>query len=150
MRFANLYGPFGKGFPEFGFINYFISRAHAGKEITLYGDGSQTRNVMYVEDAVDLLYKSVGKREVFGSLYFAVHREHYTIREIAEEVVSVFGKGTVVKIDWPDLRRRIEVHDVIISGAKLFYKMQWEPQYTLREGLMRTKRILEKERAVRS
>jgi len=55
LRFANLYGPYGKGHPEFGFINYFIWLAANNREITIFGDGSQTRNVMYVEDAADLV-----------------------------------------------------------------------------------------------
>ena len=59
LRFANLYGPYGKGFPEFGFVNYFIALAFLNKEITIYGDGSQNRNVMYVEDATDLIYKCI-------------------------------------------------------------------------------------------
>ena len=43
LRFANLYGPYGKGFPEFGFINYFISLAQAGEEIRIFGDGAEVR-----------------------------------------------------------------------------------------------------------
>ena len=144
LRFANLYGPYGKGYPEFGFINYFISLAQANKEITIYGDGKQTRNVMYVEDAVDLLYQCIFHKKIFGDVYFAVHREHYPIKKIAEEIISVFGRGKIRRIDWPDLKRRIEIDDVIISGAKLFYEIQWEPKYTLREGLMMTKEIIEK------
>ena len=143
LRFANLYGPYGKGYPEFGFINYFISLANADKEITIYGDGKQTRNVMYVEDAVDLLYQCIFHKEIFGDVYFAAHREHYSILEIAKEIVSVFGRGKIVKVDWPDMRRRIEINNVIISGAKLFYEIKWEPKYVLREGLVKTKEIIE-------
>jgi UDP-glucose 4-epimerase len=143
LRFANLYGPYGKGYPEFGFINYFISLANADKEITIYGDGRQTRNVMYVEDAVDLLYQCIFHKEIFGDVYFAAHREHYSVLEIAKEIVSVFGRGKIVKVDWPDMRRRVEINNVIISGAKLFYEIKWEPKYILREGLVKTKEIIE-------
>jgi len=142
LRFANLYGPYGKGFPEFGFINYFISLALADKEITLYGDGAQTRNVMYAEDAAELLYRCIFNREIYGDVYFAVHREHYSVKEIAEEIVSVFGRGRIVHIEWPDVRKRIEIDNVIISGAKLFYELQWMPEYTLRKGLIKTKEII--------
>src|SRR5205085_12189275 len=53
LRFANLYGPYGKGYAEFGFINYFISLAWAGKAVDLFGSGEQTRNVLYAEDAAE-------------------------------------------------------------------------------------------------
>lgn len=143
LRFANIFGPYGKGFPEFGFINYFINLAHQNKEITIYGTGRQIRNIMYVEDACDLLYKSIFQDNIFGDTYFAVHREHYSILEIAKTITSVFKKGKIKKIPWPEVRKKIEIDDVFISGAKLFYKMKWEPRYNLRKGLIKTKQILD-------
>ena len=142
LRFANLYGPYGKGYPEFGFMNYFITLAHNNKDITIYGDGKQVRNVMYVEDAADLLFSCIFHKELFGNIYFAVHKEHYSVMEIAQAIVSVFKRGKIVQVDWPEIRQRIEIDNVIISGAKLFYELKWEPKYSLREGLLRTKEVL--------
>ena len=142
LRFSNVYGPYGKNSPDFGFINYFINRAYNNKEIPIYGSGEQIRNVMYVEDVCELLYKSIFLNTIYGDVYFAVHREHYSILEIAKTIISVFDKGKIKKIPWPDVRRKIEINDVIISGAKLFYKTKWEPKYNLREGLIKTKSVL--------
>lgn len=142
LRFANLYGPYGKSSPEFGFINYFIHLAHQDKEITLYGNGRQMRNVMYVEDAAELLYRCAMKKELFNDVYFAVHRGHYSVYAIAKTIVSVFGSGSIKKVPWPKVRKRIEIDNVYISGAKLFYKIQWEPRYNLKKGLEKTKSIL--------
>ena len=143
LRFANIFGPYGKGFPEFGFINYFIDLAHKDKEITIYGTGKQIRNVMYVEDACDLLYRAISQDNIFGDTYFAVHREHYSILEIAKTITSVFKKGKIKKIPWPEVRKKIEIDNVYISGAKLYSKTKWEPKHNLREGLIKTKEILE-------
>jgi len=143
LRFANLYGPYGKGDAEFGFINYFIWLAANNQEISIFGDGSQTRNVMYVEDAADLLYHCVFNDGLYGNVYFAVHREHYSVLDIANEIVSVFGTGRLSKKRWPRIRKRIEIGDAIISGAKLYYETQWEPKFNLRKGLIRTKRIMD-------
>ena len=142
LRFANLYGPYGKGSSEFGFVNYFINLAARGKNIPIFGRGNQFRNVMYVEDAVDLLYRTAQDKKLFGKMYFAVHREHYSVLQIAKSIVQVFGKGSIVKHKWPDVRRRIEIDDVVISGAKLFYETHWEPKYTLKEGLKKTKEVM--------
>lgn len=142
LRFANLYGQYGKGFPDFGFINYFIWLAGNDQEITIFGDGSQSRNVMYVEDATDLLYTCISHDNLFGDVYFAVHKEHYSVLEIAQEIISVFGKGKIVKEKWPNYRKKIEIGDVIFSGAKLHYETGWEPKHTLREGLLKTKEIM--------
>ncbi len=144
LRFANLYGPYGKGYPEFGFINYFIWLAANNQEISIFGDGSQTRNVMYVEDVTDLLYNCVFHDSLYGDVYFAVHKEHYSVLDIAREIVSVFGTGRLSKKRWPRVRKRIEIGDAIISGAKLYYETQWEPKFNLREGLIKTKQIMER------
>jgi UDP-glucose 4-epimerase len=142
MRFSNLYGQYGKGFSDFGFINYFIWQAAHDQELSVFGDGSQTRNVMYVEDATDLLYKSINFDSLFGDVFFAVHKEHYSVLKIAQEIISVFGKGKLVRKKWPHYRKKIEIGDVIISGAKLHYETSWEPQYSFREGLKKTKKIM--------
>jgi len=144
LRFANLYGPYGKGYPEFGFINYFIWLAANNQEISIFGDGSQTRNVMYVEDAADLLYNCVFHDSLYGDVFFAAHKEHYSVLEIANEIISVFGRGRLAKKRWPRVRKRIEIGDAIISGAKLYYETQWEPKFNLREGLTKTKQIMER------
>jgi len=144
LRFANLYGPYGKGYPEFGFINYFIWLAANNQEISIFGDGSQTRNVMYVEDAADLLYNCVFHDSLYGDVFFAAHKEHYSVLEIANEIISVFGRGRFNKKRWPRIRKRIEIGDAIISGAKLYYETQWEPKFNLREGLTKTKQIMER------
>ena len=144
LRFPNLYGPYGKGYAEFGFVNYFISLAINNQKITIYGDGRQTRNVMYVGDASDLLYQCLSHQEIFGDLYFAVHQKHHSVIEIAREIVSIFGKGKVVKIKWPKVRKRIEIGKVKFSGEKLYNSINWRPKYSLREGLEETKRIMSK------
>lgn len=142
LRFANLYGPYGKASPEFGFINHFIDLASRDKEISLFGNGRQMRNVMYAEDAADLLYRCALKKVIFNNVYFAVHREHYSILNIAKQIVSIFGHGKIKRVPWPDVRKKIEIDNVVISGAKLFYKIKWEPDYNLKRGLMKTKAIM--------
>lgn len=149
LRFANLYGPYGKGYPEFGFINYFITLASNNQEIKIFGDGAQNRNVMYVEDACDLLYACASHEQLFGNVYFAVHREHYSVREIAEAIVKVFGKGRLTSVPWPDVRKRIEIDNVTISADHLNRDMPFEPKFTLRQGLEKTKSIMERKVAAR-
>jgi len=145
LRFANLYGPYGKGSPDFGFINYFIDLASRGQAVPVYGTGKQYRNVMYAEDAADLLYSASREPSVFGDIYFAVHREHYSVLKIAKSVISVFKKGKLKRIPWSDVRKRIEIGDVTISGAKLYYKLRWEPTFTLKTGLEKTKEVFDQQ-----
>jgi len=145
IRFANLFGPYGKGYPEFGFVNYFIALAQQNQEIKIFGDGHQKRNVMYVEDAVDVLWRCVSHPEIFGDIYFAAHHEHHSVMAIANEIISVLGRGKITQVPWPELRKRIEIDDVAISSEKLYSRIGFKPKYDLKTGLMKTKDIFQQE-----
>jgi len=143
LRFANLYGPYGKGFPEFGFVNYFIHLAWAGQEIKVFGSGEQTRNVMYVEDAVKIICHAAQDERLKGEMFFAVHDEHYSVLDIAKTIVKIFGRGTVTHIDWPEDRRRIEIDRVKISASRLRSITGWLPSCSLEQGLKKMREFLE-------
>ena len=143
LRFANLYGSYGKGYPEFGFVNYFIHLAWTDQEIKIFGSGEQTRNVMYVEDVTDILYQAAQDERLIGETYFATHDQHLTVLEIAQKIVEVFGRGKVLHVEWPEERRRIEIERVQISSARLREITGWQPRYTFEQGLFKTKAILE-------
>ena len=143
LRFANLYGPFGKGYCEFGFINYFINLAWEKQRIKIFGNGEQTRNVMFVDDATDILWRAAQEPRLVGETYFASGIQHLTVREIAETIVNVFQRGEVTYVEWPDERRRIEIGDVKLSSDKLNAIISWKPCYDFAAGLRQTKAILE-------
>jgi len=143
LRFANLYGPYGKGYPEFGFVNYFIHLARTGQEIKIFGSGSQTRNVLYAEDAAELLWRVAREPRLIGGSYFATSEEHLSVQEIADTIVSIFQSGKVTNIDWPEERKRIEVEHVTFSSQRLRSIIDWNPQYDLDSGLRRTRSIVE-------
>jgi nucleoside-diphosphate-sugar epimerase len=145
LRFANLYGPYGKGFPEFGFINYFIHLAWANEQIKIFGKGDQTRNVMYVDDATDILWQAAHEPRLVGDAYLATGMEHLSVRQIADTIISVFQRGRVRSVEWPDQRRRIEIGHVKLSSARLRAITNWEPCYDFITGLQKTKAVLANE-----
>ncbi|MDP3993636.1 MAG: NAD-dependent epimerase/dehydratase family protein [bacterium] len=144
LRFPNLYGPLGKNDPAFGFINYFIHQAASDKPIEIWGEGLQTRNVMFIDDVTDMMWHSADYPKLIGETYFAVHDDHHTVREVAEAIVNVFGRGRIDMKPWPDFRKRIEIERVLFSGARLHYHTGWRPKYFLSEGLKLTKQRMEK------
>jgi UDP-glucose 4-epimerase len=142
LRFANLYGPYGKGYSEFGFVNYFIHQAWHGKDITVYGSGQQTRNIMFAEDAAEILYRSAFNPCLYGQMFFAVHDEHLSVLEVAQTIVSVFDRGRVVQVEWPDVRKRFEINEARISSRQLRAITGWKPQYSFAAGLAKVKRVM--------
>jgi UDP-glucose 4-epimerase len=144
LRFANLYGPYGKGSQEFGFINYFIYQAWANEEIKIFGAGSQTRNALYVEDATEVLLRAAMNPRLYGETFFATHDQHLTVLEIAGQIIKVMGRGRLAHVDWPDERRRIEIDRIRFTSARLRSIMDWQPQWSFEQGLQRTRAVMEK------
>ena len=143
LRFANLFGPFGKGYPEFGFINYFIHLARIGQPIKIFGSGAQIRNVLYAEDAADILWIASRQPKLIGQMQFATSDEHLSVSAIARGIVEVFQTGSVEHIEWPDERRRIEIDHVQFSSARLQALTGWKPRHDFLSGLNKTRTIIE-------
>ena len=145
LRFANLYGPYGKGYQEFGFINYFIHQAWNDQEIKIFGTGDQSRNVMYVDDATDILWRAAFEPRLVGESWFATSNHHLTVREIAEKIVKVFQRGRVTHIEWPEERKRIEIDHVVFSSERLRAIVDWTLDTDLEAGLSLIKSVLEQQ-----
>ena len=142
LRFPNLFGPYGKTSPDFGVINYFIGLARDNRPITVYGDGHQKRDVLYIEDATELLVMATREPRLIGTTHFATSHERVSVAGIAEQVDAVFGGAGIEYVTWPEERKRIDVHDVSISSDRLRGVLDWAPRYTLDSGLKRTRAIL--------
>ncbi len=141
LRLSNVFGPRASiHSPEFTFNNYFIGLALQDKKISLFGTGEQKRNVIFVSDAVNALIQASQANNLKGEVLFAVGDSHYSVAEVAENTVKYIGSGGVVYIDWPKNRKLIEIGDAIISNKKIKQLINWEPKYSLEEGLIITKK----------
>ncbi len=140
IRLSNTFGPRACiSSAEFTFNNYFIGLALQGKEVTVFGDGAQKRNVLYVEDAVAAIICALQAEGIEGETFFAVGDEHYSVAEIAEATVKYIGSGRVRYVEWPEDRKSVDVGDAIISNKKIKEAFGWSPQYDLKTGLIKTK-----------
>ncbi|QWV93640.1 NAD(P)-dependent oxidoreductase [Geomonas oryzisoli] len=140
VRLPNVYGPRAAiHSSDFTFNNFFIGVALQGKEITIFGDGRQLRNVLYVGDAADALICAALHEETAGQTYFAVSDEHYSVGDVARATVEHLGSGSTRFVDWPKGRKAIDVGDAVISNAKFKDLTGWRPMVSLPEGLRRTK-----------
>ena len=121
----------------FTFNNFFIGLAVQKKTITVYKPGTQLRNVLYVEDAVEALLAAASSKESAGSTFFAVGGHHYSVKEIAEKTCELIG-GSVQMIDWPKESKAIEIGDAIISNKKIKDVLGWAPKVGFEDGLKLT------------
>ncbi len=140
VRLSNVYGPRATiRSADFTFNNYFVGLALQGSEITVYGEGRQLRNVLFVDDAVEALVAIAAAGDLTrGETYFAVGDDHFSVAQIAEATVRQVGKGAVRHVAWPDDRKATEIGDVVLTNAKLKQTVAWQPRCSLDEGLSRT------------
>jgi UDP-glucuronate decarboxylase len=134
MRIFNTYGP--RMHPNDGrVVSNFIIQALLGRDITVYGDGQQTRSFCYVDDLVEgMIHLMDSPDSVIGPINIGNPAE-FTIRELAELVIAVTGsRSKIVSRPLPadDPRQR---QPDITKARKL---LDWAPRTPLKEGLVRT------------
>ncbi|MBU2749427.1 SDR family oxidoreductase [Acidithiobacillus thiooxidans] len=134
VRIFNTYGP--RMHPNDGrVVSNFIVQALRGDDITIYGDGMQTRSFCYVDDLIEGFVRMMGAaKEVTGPINMGNPGE-FTIKELAETVLNmVGGKSKLVFKPLPSDDPRQRQPD--IGQAKSI--LGWEPQVKLQEGLEKT------------
>ena len=133
-RIFNTYGP--RMHPDDGrVVSNFIVQALKGEDITLYGDGSQTRSFCFVDDLVDGLMRLMDTpRGLTGPVNLGNPGE-FTIRQLAETVVEMTGaRSRLVHRPLPQDDPRQRRPDLARAKAEL----GWEPSTALKDGLVRT------------
>lgn len=139
VRLANNYGPRSNiRSADFGFVNYFIGLGLQNRELTVFGDGGQLRNISFVGDSVEALVLAAVSEKSEGQVFFAVADTQISVAEISEAIANHIG-GTVRFVEWPKNRAAIEIGDAVITNEKIKAVLSWEPRVSLAVGLGYTK-----------
>ena len=119
-------------------MNFFIGLGLKNRDITVFGDGHQQRNISFIGDTVEGLILSAVSPNTDGEVYFGASDYQYSVRQIAEGIAEVIG-GRVRFVDWPKDREVIEIGDAVIENKKLRAAIQWNPSTDLHAGLAKTR-----------
>ncbi|MHB1407169.1 MAG: UDP-glucuronic acid decarboxylase family protein [Desulfitobacteriaceae bacterium] len=132
VRIFNTYGPYMD--PKDGrVVSNFIMQALAGKPLTVYGDGSQTRSFCYVDDLVDGLIRMMSSQE-YGPVNLGNPSE-FTMIELAEKVLRLTGSSSQIEHE-PLPEDDPQKRKPDITRAKKL--LDWEPKVSLEQGLKKT------------
>ncbi len=135
VRIFNTYGP--RMHPNDGrVVSNFIVQALKNKDITVYGDGSQTRSFQYVDDLVEGMMRMMGTEDSFTGPVNIGNPIEFTILELAKKIIQMTGsKSKITYQALPDDDPIQRKPDISMAKEKL---NNWEPNMTLEKGLVKT------------
>ena len=134
VRIFNTYGP--RMHPADGrVVSNLIVQALKGHDITIYGNGQQTRSFCYVDDLIDAMVAMMGTPAGFTGPVNIGNPGEFTIRELADMVLDLTGsKSRVVSVPLPPDDPKQRRPDIAVAREHL----RWEPKVALKEGLVKT------------
>jgi UDP-glucuronate decarboxylase len=141
VRIFNTYGP--RMNPHDGrVVSNFVVQALRGEDITIYGDGSQTRSFCYVDDLIHGILKVMAAPADFTGPVNLGNPDEFTILELAEMVIALTGSPSrLVRRPLPVDDPRQRCPDISLARAEF----GWEPTVKLRQGLEKTIAFFENE-----
>jgi UDP-glucose 4-epimerase len=138
LRLTNTYGPrMLMSHARQGFLPWFVRLALDDQQIRLFGDGAQLRDLTYVDDAVDAFLRAGAMDAANGEPFNLGGIRPYSLREIAEMVIALVGRGSLVVAPFPAERKAIDVGSVYSDYRKIETALGWRPTVDLEEGLRR-------------
>jgi UDP-glucuronate decarboxylase len=142
IRIFNTYGP--RMLPDDGrVVSNFIVQALKGEDITVYGDGSQTRSFCYVDDLIDGMVRMMGSESFTGPVNLG-NPEEFTILALAKKIIAMTGsRSKIVFMPLPSDDPTQRQPDIGLAKQKL----GWQPKVTLDEGFKTTIDYFRKELA---
>lgn len=138
LRMSNTFGPRHQmKHSRQGVLNWFIRMLINGEKIELFGDGSQIRDINYIDDAVDALLLCAQAKKAEGQSY-NIGGEPLTLKEFLEKAILAYGSGNYKLIPFPKERKSIEVGNYVADIKKIRDDLDWEPKISADEGIRMT------------
>ncbi|MBM7572158.1 nucleoside-diphosphate-sugar epimerase [Aquibacillus albus] len=134
IRPFNTYGPYQKTGGEGGVVAIFLKNKLAGKPLHIYGDGTQTRDLLYVEDCARFIVDSGYSDKVEGEIVNAGLGKDVSINQLAILIVKDETKIKHVEHIHP----QSEIPKLLCDYSKAKRLLGWEPKYSLEEGIAKT------------
>jgi nucleoside-diphosphate-sugar epimerase len=134
LRPFNTYGPFQKTTMEGGVVSIFIHNKLQGEKLRIFGDGTQTRDFLYVEDCADFIVKATFSDKAIGQIINAGLGIDISINDLAFLICKDTNRIERVKNPHP----HSEIPKLLCANTKARKILNWQPKTTLEEGILRT------------
>jgi UDP-glucose 4-epimerase len=139
LRLTNVYGPRQLiRHDRQGFIGWFVRLAIEDRTIQIYGDGSQLRDFVHVDDAADAFLRAGACDACNGEVYNVGGDRAISHRDLATMLVDAAGSGRVEYVDWPAEKKAIDIGSFYADSTKFKTVTGWSPSVALDDGLRMT------------
>ena len=139
LRLTNTYGPRMRvKDARQTFLGIWIKNLVEGRRIEVWGDGLQVRDFNYVDDVTDAMLVAALSAQSNGQVYNLGSPERVNLKDLAELMIKVHGRGEYEVIPFPEDRKPIDIGDYYADYGKIRVALKWNPRLTLEAGLTRT------------
>jgi UDP-glucose 4-epimerase len=139
LRLTNIYGPRQLlKHNRQGFIGWFVRLVLEDQELQVFGDGSQIRDFVYVDDACEAFLMAGAVDTVNGEAFNVGGDEHIAHRDLVELLVQTAGSGRYRFVEWPAEKKVIDIGSFYADSSRFKARTGWSPQVRMADGLRRT------------
>lgn len=131
LRPFNTYGPFQKANMDGGVVSIFVNNKIKNIKIRGFGDGMQTRDLLYVEDCAEFIVKASENDKIIGEIINAGTGKDVSIKSLAELIVGDKSLIEYIKHHHP----QSEIMKLVCNNSKAKRLLNWEPKTSLKEGI---------------
>jgi UDP-glucose 4-epimerase len=139
FRIANPYGPRSQmKHHQYSMVNWFLRLAMEGKDLPIFGDGSQVRDYIYIDDLIEAFVAAGASPRTKGQIYNVGSGAGTKFIDMANMVIQIVGRGKIDPQPWPKNYENVETGDYISNIDKIKGDTGWMPKVEFEEGLRRT------------
>ncbi len=139
LRLSNPYGPHTVvSHNRYNVANWMIDQLVSGREVALYGGGTQLRDYVYVGDAVEAMLAATADERAHGAVYNVGSGVGVSMAGFVRTAISFAGAGAWRPEQWPDDVLQVETGDFVADITSIERAIGWRPRVSLAEGLAHT------------
>mgnify|MGYP001162665509 CR=1 FL=1 len=139
FRIANPFGPRGQiKHSKYSIINYFVRQAIEGKTISIFGEGNQLRDYIFVEDLAKAFIAASITKKSKGQVFNIGSGEGTSFVSMVKKIIKIVGNGSFENIPWPEDYINVETGDYITNIDKAKSILEWKPETDFEKGLQKT------------
>lgn len=138
FRTSNVYGPHPNGkFSGYNVVNHFIDLALQNQDLTIFGDGLQLRDYLYIDDLINAFLLATSSKSD-GQIYNLGLGKGIELKNMAKLIIKLVGNGKLEFKNWPKDYKQVETGSYVTNLQKINRELNFMPSIKFQEGIKRT------------